>query len=150
MNISRANTIAEALVARLQNVRTTNGYHTNVGREVFRGKRKLMEADVTTLFEDEEDAGPPKAEPYTAIAVQHFIAEAATTCDPDNPEIAGHKLVADLCKTLFSADLTLSGLLEAPLTYTGRVIQPRVDGQSLVNVQIKLDATYRFTPANPV
>lgn len=147
--ISRANTIAETLKARLGQVRKASGYYTNAGRKVYRGKRQLDEADACTLFEGEEDAGSPRGEPYTAIAVDHFVAEACVECDPDNPDIAGHKLVADLCRAVFSGSPTLDGLLESPLTYTGRVIQPRLEGQSLVNVQIKLDATYLFTPANP-
>jgi hypothetical protein len=147
--ISRANTIAEVLKSRLESVRKANGYYTNAGRRVYRGKRQLPEADCATLFESEEDAGNPRGEPYTAVAVAHFVAEAAVECDPDNPDIAGHKLVADLCRALFGGSPNLDGLLESPLTYTGRAIQPRVDGQSLVNVQIKLDATYLFTPANP-
>lgn len=146
MTISIANTIAEAIAQRLALVRIAGGYFTDVGKVVFRGRHQCP-AGTTTLIELEEDAALPKAEPYTAIAVQHFIVEAAAECDPDNPDLVGHQLVADICRATLSTDLTLGGLLESPLTYTGRVIQPRSDGQSIVSVQIKLDATYRFNPA---
>lgn len=149
--MSRANDIAAALAARLQLIRTASGYHTNAGAVVYRGKRQLPEGtpECITLFEGEEDASAPKGEPYTAVAVQHFYAEGQAPCSADNPDLAGHDLVEDMLRALFSGDLTLGGLLTGLLTYTGRVIQPRPDGQNLVIVQIKLDATYTLTPANP-
>lgn len=149
--MSKANTIAAALASRLAQITTVAGYHTNAGAAVYRGKRQLPEdiADCITLFEGEEDAQSPKGEPYTVIAVQHFYAEGQAVCDPDNPDIAGHALVEDMQRALFTGDSKLDGLLSGPLTYTGRVIQPRMDGQNLVIVQIKLDATYTLTPANP-
>jgi len=149
--MSKANTIAAALAARLKLIRKAAGYHTNAGAVVYRGKQQLPEdiADCITLFEGEEDAQQPKGEPYTVIAVQHFYAEGQTQCDPDNPDLAGHALVEDLLRALFTGDAKLDGLLSGPLTYTGRVIQPRLDGQNLVIVQIKLDATYTLTPSTP-
>lgn len=149
--MSQANNIAAALAARLKLIRKAAGYHTNAGAVVYRGKRQLPEDTLAciTLFEGEEDAQSPKGEPYTVIAVQHFYAEGQTPCDPDNPDLAGHDLVEDIQRALFSGDSRLDGLLAGPLTYTGRVIQPRPDGQNLVIVQIKLDATYTLTPATP-
>jgi hypothetical protein len=148
--ISRADEIAKALKTRLQAIRKNAGYHTDIGLKVYRGKRQLTAGNCATLYEGEEDAGrSTRAEPYTTTAVQHFVAEAAVECDPDNPDIAGHKATADLLKALFTGDATLGALLAGPILYTGRVIQPRLDGQALVLVQIKLDATYSLTPANP-
>lgn len=149
--MSKANNIAAALASRLGLILTASGYHTNAGAVVYRGKRQLPEDTPAciTLFEGEEDAQSPKGEPYTVIAVQHFYAEGQAVCDPDNPDIAGHALVEDMQRALFTGDSRLDGLLSGPLTYTGRVIQPRMDGQNLVIVQIKLDATYTLTPANP-
>lgn len=148
--VSRANDIADAIKARSQAVRKINGYHTDIGQTVYRGKRQLTAGNSTTIWEGEEDAGrATRGSPYTTTAVQHLVIEAAVDCDPDNPDIAGHKAIADLQRAIFAGDERLDGLLAAPLQYTGRVIQPRLDGQSLVVVQIKLDATYSLTPANP-
>jgi hypothetical protein len=148
--MSRANDIAEALKSRLEAIRTAAGYATDVGTTVYRGRRQLNEENACTLFEGEEDAsGAAKKEPYTVTAIIHFTAEGAVACDPLNPDLAGHDLVADMQRALFTGDSTLGGLLAGPLTYTGRVIQPRQDGQSIVTVQIKLDAIYTMTPATP-
>lgn len=148
--VSRADEIAKTLKTRLQSIRKSNGFHTDIGAKVFRGKRQLTTGNCVTIYEGEEDAGrATRREPYTTTAVLHYTAEAALDCDPDNPDIAGHKVVADILRALFAGSETLDGLLAAPILYTGRVIQPRMDGQSMVAVQIKLDATYSLTPANP-
>ena len=96
MNISTANTIAETIAGRLQAIHKTNGYHTDIGRAVYRGKGQRTAANCCTLHEREEDAGHPtgRAEPYTTTAVQHFVVEAVVDCDPDNPDEAGHKAAA--------------------------------------------------------
>ncbi len=148
--MSRANDIASELVNRLKTIRTANGYTTDVGAAVYRGQRQLSATNACTLFEGEEDAtGTTRKEPYTLTALVHYVAEAAVACDPNNPDIAGHALAADMQRALFTGDATLGNLLASPLLYTGRVIQPRPDGQSIVTVQIKLDALYTLTPANP-
>lgn len=147
--MSKANDIAAVIATRLATIRTSNGYETDAGQTVYRGKRNLSAGNCITLFEGEEDATRPRGEPYTANAIMHFIAEGVVACDPENPDIAGHKLVADIQKAIFSTDHTLSGLLASPIIYTGRVIQPRADGSPLVSAQVRLDATYTITPANP-
>lgn len=149
--MSKANAIAEALKARLQQVRRSGGYHTDVGARVYRGRVQLAEADIpcAVLFEGEEDAARPKGEPYTVPAVLHFIVEAHAPCAPENPDLAGHDLVEDLLRALFGGDPRLGGLLNDLLTYTGRVIFPREGGSGVVTVQIKLDAPYNLTPATP-
>jgi hypothetical protein len=148
--MSRANDIATAIVDRLKTIRSNAGFNTNVGAAVYRGRQQLAEPNACTLFEGEEDAsGSAYIEPYTVTAIIHFTAEAAVVCDPLNPDVAGHDLAEDMQKALFSGSATLGGLLASPLIYTGRVIQPRKDGQAIVTVQIKLDALYTLTPANP-
>lgn len=149
--MSKANDIATALKARLETIRRASGYHTDVGARVYRGKGQLSPDLIpcAVLFEGEEDAGQPKDENYTVTAVQHFVAEAHTACDADNPDLAGHALAEDLMRALFGGDARLGGLLIRPLTYTGRVILPRADGTAFVTVQIKLDAAYLLTPATP-
>lgn len=147
--MSKANDIADAIKTRLQTIRTANGYETDAGQTVYRGKRNLASGNCITLFEGEEDANRPKGDPYTATAIIHFFIEGCIPCDADHPDIAGHALVADIQKAVFSEDHTLSGLLAAPIIYTGRVIQPRQDGAALVTALVRLDATYTLTPANP-
>jgi hypothetical protein len=147
--MSKANDIAEAIKARIETIRTANGYATDIGQTVHRGRRQLETPDTATLYEGEEDASKPRAVPYTATAIINFTIEACAHCDPDNPDIAGHILIADIQRAVFSDDNTLSGLLSETIQYAGRVIQPRIDGQSIVNVQVRLQATYTLTPATP-
>jgi hypothetical protein len=148
-NISRADAIVSELLARLTTIRKSAGFNTDTGRCVFDGKLQISEADAITLVELEEDASAPRGNPYTVQAVMHLVVEAVVSCNPDHPNKAGRAAIADIFRALFSGDTTLSGLLSGQLTYTGRVIQPRLDGQNLVSVQIKLDAVYPLTPQTP-
>ena len=147
--ISKADSIVQALITRLSTIKKANNYQTSAGKKIIDGQRQSIEADTIAIYETEEDSTRTKGEPYTATAVMHLVIEGVVACTADAPNKAGRRLAADLQKAAFGGDASLEGLLVTPLIYTGRVIQPRLDGQLMVVVQIKLDAIYQLTPANP-
>lgn len=141
MTISVANTIAESLAARLRTIRKSNGFHNDIGAKVCRGKTQQKTANFCTLYELEEDAGrATRQDPYTTTAVIHFVVESIVDCDPDNPDIAGQKAIADIQRALFAESETLNGLLLSPMQYAGRIIEPRPNGA--VVARLFLDCTY--------
>lgn len=149
--ISKADAIAGLLVQRMKQIRVVNGFNTDAGMTVYRGRIALDESKFpcVTLFEDEEFVLEQKNHDISCVVSAPFVTEGHCLCDPDNPNVAGHALVADIQKALFKDDVRLGELLIQPLMYAGRVINGRPDGQNFVTVQVKFSARFVFQPGNP-
>lgn len=152
--MSRANTVAEALKAMLAQIRIANGFATEAGAAVYRGKTVGLEeiaAPLLTLFEDECTVLAQKG---TEVIVRApYVAEASGPCDADNPNAMGQTLAADICRALWPAtkNQTLDDLLmdDTGLAYAGHQILPRPPGQASVTVQVKFNATFVFNLSQP-
>lgn len=152
LDISLENELAQRIVARLQTITVANGYLTDAGARVYRGKRKINDDDIPCIavFEGEDSVFEQKEQQVTTglpYAVQGFI-----ECDPDNPSIAAQQLVRDIKQALFAEHLAgyphwgrlASGApMAARTVYVGRDIAPREDGANVISatVQIRIDIT---------
>lgn len=137
---SKAAQIATALAARLTQVRTTNGYETNVGQTVYRGRRNVEPSTHTTLYEGEDTA---KEQSLKAVVhlTQVYVAEAVDTCDPNNPNDRAHQILSDLKRAVFGSDQTLGGLVKT-IEYRGRLIGTREEGQDYCFASIRIAVEY--------
>jgi hypothetical protein len=152
--MSKAKQLAAAIYDRISGITVANGYLTNIGQTVFRGKRTADEKDVPMSFiveGDDEVLGQKSNEVRIAIP---FAVEGHTTCDPDNPNDAVHDIVSDLKKAIFSGDRTFGGLVRAtnssePLQYMGRTIGEREDGAKVVGAAILFKAEIVENLSNP-
>lgn len=144
--MSKANDIAAALAARLATIRTANGYATDAGQHVYRGAIGIAEenAPFSAIIEQEDQVEDQRikdrstgADPIDADLLLPFDIVAFAPCDPDNPAIAGHALVADIKRAVFGGDLTWGGLA-THTRYIGRSIPPRTAGSTLVEVRVSI------------
>lgn len=152
--MSKHNEVAEALCAQLRLIRTNKGYATDAGRHLFRGKATALSSEqipACILFEDEEEILSQKGQPVTCQVRVPYVAELTVECDPENPNIAAHAAASDVCRVLWPDPQppALKALLNEPPAYAGRHILPRKEGQNLVTVQVKFNATFVFNPGNP-
>lgn len=152
--MSIANDIAQAVSARLQNITVANGYQTDIGLRVLRGRRRLdpnqmpcavvVERDDTVL-EFQGQSREPRAK-----VRQPFVLEGHVECDPDNPNDAAHLIIADIKKAIFTERLTYGAEQKiVSVEYTGRSIAPREDGMSLVAAAVEITVEYVEHLANP-
>lgn len=139
--------IATAVRARLANISIANGFYTDAGLRIFTGRRNVDQADVPCLVinEGEDSVFAQKDTRVSlglAMAVQGFIA-----CDPDDPYQAGHRLVRDIKRAIFTehdAGYPHWGRRgdDTPLvnrtTYVGRTVSQREDGASLLSVVVQV------------
>ncbi|WP_041646656.1 hypothetical protein [Aromatoleum aromaticum] len=152
--MSKADTIAAAIATRLQTIRIANGYATDAGAAVYRGRTSFDAADVPCITiaepedEIEEQRDHPDGDGADLIARLPFTIEAFAACNPDAPNVAGHQLVADIKRAIFSADITLGGLA-VTLRYLGRTIAPREPGARIVTVAVKIRVGYTENLAAP-
>lgn len=149
--MSRASGIALAIQERLAEITIANGYLTDIGNQVFRGKIKIDESDVPCVVLDEGgdklkgDAAPSnmpgtmKLKPVQLL--QRYHVSGHMHCDPDHPNDTAHLMLADLKKAVFSGDRTLSGVVRN-ISYIGRDIGRREDGLALVAAVVAFDCEF--------
>lgn len=150
--MSKASDIAAAITARLAQISIANGYHTDIGLRVFRGKRDLDEPDAPccVLVESDDSVAPASASRNTKVIITaDYAIEALLACDPDHPNDAAHLAITDLKRALFNGDPSYGKLINKGLAYTGRVIEPRESGSGLVGVQVKVQAEFVEELMNP-
>lgn len=143
-----AATLAQALTDRLETITVANGYMTDIGLRVFRGKRRLDEQHIPcTILLEGDDRPTGSALRSTSIA-QTYIIEAHANCDPDNPNDTAHKMIRDMKKAIFGAD-PFFGRTVKKIEYMGRTISPREDGLDVVAAGIEIELTYVEDLTNP-
>lgn len=151
--LNTSDDIAKYLTEVLQGITTANGFQTDIGERVFRGRLKHDEDRVpySTLIEGEDKVTSQGVQ--TEIVVdQDFIIGAYLPCDPDNPNDAAHKAIRDIKKAVFSSGLArrsggpgsrgqTHGLVKE-LTYGGKDIGPRSDGKAIVYAVVYFTIKY--------
>lgn len=155
--MSKADTIAAAVAARLAGITKANGYATDLGLYVSRGSL-AVDADklpACTLIEQEDQVESQRiidrksgADPIDCHILMPFTIEATSLCDPDKPNIAGHALVADIKRAIFGGDLTWGGLA-SHTKYLGRTLGPRPEGANLVTATVQIRIGCNEDLANP-
>lgn len=139
--MSSASDIALALSARAATITIANGFATDIGARVFRGKRRLAEEDTpcVVLFEG-ADRIDDRSTKHVKVS-QRYSLEGHDACDPDNPNDRAHEMIADMKRAIFSGDRTLGRTVKG-IEYAGRTIGTREDGISLVFATIEFDVVF--------
>lgn len=136
--MSTADKIAAELAARLAQITIANGYQTDIGLRVYDGRRNLDESHMPCVVMVEDDDDPAGMQAPNGKTAMPWLLEGHTACDPDHPNVAARKIVADLKKAVFSGDLTFGDKRAVACRYGGRSIAPRVDGLALVSASVTI------------
>lgn len=146
--MSTAKDIAAEISDRLATITVANGYVTDIGTSVYRGRRTLDEAMLPCIVLVE---GPDQVNEQLrtqAKLAQRYSIEGHAICDADNPSDMGHDIIADLKKALFNGDRTFGGPVRN-IEYRGRNIVTREDGFNAVAASVDIDMTYSENLAAP-
>lgn len=152
--MSTANDIALAISARIAQITTANGYATNIGARVLRGRRRLdpsMMPCAVIIERDDAvaDFQPSNRDPRAKVR-QPYILEGHTECDPDNPNDAGHLIIADIKRAIFSEEIRFGADQKViQVRYVGRTIAPREDGVTVVAAAVEISVEYVEHLATP-
>ncbi|MCK2095229.1 hypothetical protein [Thauera aromatica] len=143
--MSTAKLIAQRLTARLQAITQANGYRSNLGQHVYRGRLAIDEdtpASVTIAELDEDGTQKPGRRSALCKLTQRYALEALAHCDPDHPNDAAHDLIHDIQRAIFGPlDPTLGGAA-ADLRYLTRRINPRDFGTTRVLASVEIEVDY--------
>ena len=147
---SKAADIAAAIFSRLQAVTQANGYETDLGARVYRGRRNVDETQVpcSVLLEGTDTPTDRSGKLPTAAITQRYVLAAYVPCDPDNPNDAAHAAIRDLKRAMFAGDGDFGGRVRQ-VSYRGRDIGPRADGLPIVFVTVDIDVEYIEDLSNP-
>lgn len=148
MTVSAANTLAMAVADRLTTISVDNGFFTDIGLKLFRGKRRLGEDDVpcVVLIEGQYSAN---GNSLRSVSVdQTYICEGVCACDPDNPNDAAHKMISDLKTAIFTGDPSFGRTVKR-MDFISHAIAPREDGIPIVTASVEFRVTYVEDLLNP-
>lgn len=136
------------LSGRLATCVTAQGAETNLGANVFRGRRKIVDELIpcAVLVEGAEDRKPDQAgRSHTVKLEVPFAVHAYVLCDPNDPNVAGLAARRDLKRAVFRGDPAHTRLI----TYHGADIAPRADGAAYVLVALSISVEVIEDLANP-
>lgn len=150
--MSKASDAAAAFAARLATITTANGYSTEIGANVLRGKPNIFHSDDDSdlpciiLAEAEDRIEDQKPRTGLVKLAQRYVFEGHDACDPDHPNDKAHLILADLKRAIFGQPF---GTMFYELRYVGRAIGARPDGTAIVAASIEVEAVYSEDLANP-
>lgn len=140
LRTSRA--IGHALTGILARIKTSDGFETDIGARVFRGRTNIAENLVPcAVLIEGNDRVIDRPGRLTQVAVdQTYVIAAYLPCDPNNPNDAAHEAIADIKRAIFSdADFTRSVVR---VSYKGKDIGARADGRPIVFATVEIDVTF--------
>lgn len=146
--MSTASIIAAELTARLQQISPANGYLTEIGARVYRGKLRLDESHMPCVVIVEGEDTSASAQAARCKTEATYLLEGHAACDPDHPNDMAHLIVADLKRAIFAGDLSF-GRRAIACRYVGRDISPRTDGLALVSAHIEIAIEFVENLASP-
>lgn len=144
--LNKGSEIAEYLTEVLSQITRANGYHTDIGQRVLRGRRKIDDSYLPCVVIIEgEDKTTGEADSRMEIAVdQDYVFGGYAHCDPDNPNDVGHLIVKDIKKALWNRAVHSGNLGRRVRTfkYMGKDIGPRADGEPMVFAVVHAQARF--------
>lgn len=148
-----ASEIALHMTEVLKTITVVNGYETDIGLSVFRGRRKIDDSAVPCAVIVEGDDNPTsEGVPPSMTLVQSYVVGGYVECDPDHPNDAAHRVIRDLKRAFFKdvrdPDYHF-GRRVIKIAYKGRDIGPRADGLPIVFAVVHIDITYAENLAEP-
>ena len=138
-----ATQVAAEIERRISAITIANGFATDIGTQVFRGKRRIEDGAIPCATITEGNDNPTsRAGRAPLIAIdQDYIVGGYVQCDPDHPNDAAHLVLKDIKIALFGDGGTWGGVAKI-VNYKGRDIGPRSDGGNFVFAIVEFSVTY--------
>jgi len=145
----RAEDVAAEIKQRMERCTVALGAETDLGVKVYAGKRNVDKSMVPCCAILEGDDDPSQQGNTTTYHVtQRYMLLAYVPCDPDAPNVAAHQALRDMKRAIFSDGGRL-GDKARKVTYVGRSIGPRSDGEAFVLAILEIDVEYVESVATP-
>lgn len=145
---TKASDIAAYLTSLLAGIQIADGFNTDIGTTVYRGRRMVDDDMVpcAVIIEGEDVPGDNVGREEIKIT-QNYVLGGYVRCDPDHPNDAAHKVIKDIKKVVFGDGPRMGGRVRA-VKYKGRDIGPRADGVPIVFAIVNIEIEYAETLVN--
>ena len=149
--MSIPNDVAVELANRVAQITVANGFASDAGLKVFRGRRRLMPGQLPCVVVLERKTVPLEQSRTDAKVRAEFVIEGHAEGDPDNPNDMGHLLDSDIMRAIFDAPEFVYGEQRRRTSYEygGTEISPREDGSKHVATAVDVAVEYVIQKANP-
>lgn len=148
--MSKASDLAIALTTKLETILIANGFETDIGARVFRGKASINIEHLPCIVLVEEHDNVIEVKQTQAVVEQHYVIEGHAECDPDYPNDTAHLILADLKRAVFSGDRTFGNAVKpSGLKYVTRAIGIREDGSKICAASIEISMLFVEDMLNP-
>lgn len=148
----RAEDIALHLTALMGSITKANGYETDIGTSVARGRRKIDDDQIpcSVIIEGEDRLGDTAGR-FDIRVTQSYVLGGYDQCNPQHPNDQAHKIIRDIKRAVFTdkGHQNNWGGAVLKVEYRGRDIGPRADGVPIVFAIVHLDITYAEDVRNP-
>lgn len=145
--ITKSKELGAFLTDVLAQIRVANGYRTDIGARVFRGKLKQDKDQMPYAVLIEGEDRPADQGVAQAVIIQQYAVGAYLACDADNPNDAAHDAIHDIKRAIFSQGegpgRPRLGNRVKDVRYLGKDIGPRADGEASVFAVVHFEC--RFT-----
>lgn len=153
--LQTAEAIGLEISTRLATRTVALGAETDLGAQVFRGRRIVDDDQIpcTTLIEGSDEIEENESQRTLEARIkQTYVALAYIPCDPVNPNDAAHAAIRDMKRALFTTagvpDRTLGSKVKR-VHYRGRDIGPRADGAAFVVASLEVAVEFVENLATP-
>lgn len=147
--LKKSSEVAAEVRARVMTCRLSQGAETDIGRTVYQGRRRIDNDMIPCVSIIEARDNPESPEGRKDIMVnQEFLLFAYFQCDSDNPNIAAHAAIRDLKRCIFKDGARFGGKVVS-VSYMGRDIGPRSDGENFSVAAIEISVKYAEDLTNP-
>lgn len=147
--------VAAEIKTRLQAILLSNGCETDIGSQVFMGRRKLPgEADdvpctIVTEGDDTVDDTAGRRQTAQIKVRQNYVIDGFDTCDANNPNDKAHAMIRDIKRAIFANNNRMLDGKVFSVEYLGRDIGPRPDGVALVQARVMIAVTFAENLSDP-
>lgn len=146
---NRAGDVAAEVKSRMQSISVANGFETDIGSQVFAGRRRIPADDELPAAVITEGDDFPDDNQNTRIKnLQTYLLDGFDVCDANNPNDKAHAMIRDMKKAMFGDGITFNTQVRK-VTYLGRDIGPRPDGLAFVQARIMIQVEYAEDLAHP-
>lgn len=148
--IHTAAEVSDLIATRLGGISIANGYFSDIGLRVLRGRRRIDDHQVpcVVIVEGADQPTPTPGRLPTVDIEQTYVLIAYHACDADHPNDKAHELLKDLKRSIFSDGVTFGGNV-SKVQYKGRDIGPRGDGVGIVCASIEIEVRFVEDLTNP-
>jgi hypothetical protein len=148
--ITTALEVAQEVNARILAISKANGYLTDVGLNVMRGRRRIDDNQVpcSVIVEGDDHVTPSPGRIPSAEVRQSYVIAAYSECSANHPNDRAHEIIKDIKRALFHDGVTFGGKVPR-VEYKGRDIGPRSDGVAIVCASVEIEVKFVEDLTNP-